>query len=297
MTASGLPEGFDKRLTPARPDIAAAHLRGKVNALHFVDGRSERIVAGVADMRGEPSPGASLTTQALRGECVQVYEIEEGWAWCQLEADGYVGYVPAAALASSSVPPTHRVRELSTFLYPGPSMKLPVAAVLPLNSRLAITAIEGNFARVEDEGFVWASHIEPLDHAEDDFVAVAQRFVGVPYLWGGKTAHGIDCSGLVQTALDAAGISVPRDTDMQEAAIGTRIASGDSLAGEPGGWNVSLQRGDLVFWRGHVGIMRDPHTLLHANGHHMLVASEPLATALARIAANSFGAVTSIRRL
>ncbi|MCC2096250.1 MAG: C40 family peptidase [Hyphomicrobiales bacterium] len=290
-------QDFDKRLMPARPDIAAAHLRGKVKARHYVEGRSERVLFGTADMRGEPSPGASVTTQALRGENVQVYEVEEGWAWCQLETDGYVGYLPAAALAPRAAPPSHRVRELSTFLYPGPSMKLPVAEVLPLNARLTITGTEGHFARVENEGYVWASHIVPVEQTQSDFVTVAERFLGVPYLWGGKTSHGLDCSGLVQTALAAAGVAAPRDTDMQEAGIGVSIAAGADVSGDPGQWNIRLQRGDLIFWRGHVGIMIDTSNLLHANGHHMLVATEPLDQAVARIADNSYGAVTSIRRM
>ncbi|MGE3247627.1 MAG: NlpC/P60 family protein [Beijerinckiaceae bacterium] len=285
---------FDPRLTPARPGLAAAHLRGQVEAAHFVEGRHERVVAGIADLRGEPSPGAGVTTQTLRGESVNVYEIEEGWAWVQLDADGYVGYMPAAALAPEGQPATHRVAVLSTFLYPGPSMKMPVSLILPLNARLAVTGIEGDFARIEDEGFVWAAHLTGLNEHEPDFVAVAERFIGVPYLWGGKSAHGIDCSGLVQISLAAAGIAAPRDTDMQQAALGTALAEGET-ADAP--WLRDLRRGDLIFWRGHVGIMRDVQTLLHANGHHMLVASEPLVQALERIRGKSYGEVTSVRRI
>ena len=168
-------------------------------------------------------------------------------------------------------------------------MKLPVELALPLNAEICVTSFDGDFARLGEEGFVWSGHLATLDNYESDFVAVAERFIGIPYLWGGKTALGLDCSGLVQTALCAAGISAPRDTDMQEKALGHIIATGPELQG--------LQRGDLVFWKGHVGIMREAKTLLHANGHHMLVASEPLDVAVARIAAKSFGAISCIKPL
>jgi hypothetical protein len=280
---------FDRRLTPARPDIAAAHLRGRVEAEHFVEGKSEEIVFELADMRSAPSFAAGLDTQAIRGERVTVYEIDEGWAWGQLERDSYVGFLPAAALKPAGPAPTHRIRVLRTFLYPGASMKLPVEQALPLNAEVCVTEFRGDFARLGDEGFVWAGHLGEIAVFEPDFVSVADQFVGVPYLWGGKTALGLDCSGLVQTLLAAAGIRAPRDTDMQEKALGDAVQVQPDLAG--------LQRGDLIFWKGHVGLMRDERTLLHANGHHMLVASEPLAEAVARIEAKSFGKVTSIRRL
>ena len=290
-------ENFDPRLTPARRDLAAEHLRGTVEAPRYVAGIHETVIAGITDMRGDPSPGAAVTTQVLRGEDVMVFEVEEGWAWCQLAHDGYVGYLPAAALAPSSQQPTHHVRELSTFLYPGPSMKLPVSLTLPLNARLTVTEIEGDFARIEDEGFVWAAHLQPIGSAASDYVAIAERFLGVPYLWGGKSSHGIDCSGLVQICLAAAGIEAPRDTDMQVVQLGTALVEAEAAARPPESWPCSLQRGDLIFWRGHVGIMRNADELLHANGHHMLVASEPLLEAVERIASNSFGAVTSVRRI
>jgi len=282
-------QAFDRRLTPARPDIAAAHLRGRVEAEHFVEGKSEEVVFELADMRNAPSFAAGLDTQAIRGERVTVYEIDEGWAWGQLERDSYVGFLPAAALKPAGPAPTHRIRVLRTFLYPGASMKLPVEQALPLNAEVCVTECRGDFARIGDEGFVWSGHLSKLDAFEADFVSVAEQFVGVPYLWGGKTALGLDCSGLVQTALAAAGIRAPRDTDMQENALGEAIHTTPDLAG--------LQRGDLIFWKGHVGLMRDERTLLHANGHHMLVASELLAEAVARIEAKSFGKITSIRRL
>ena len=288
MTTSGSAT-FDKRLTLARPDLAAASLRGRVEAARYVEPQCDCVIAEVADVRQFPSPSAPLETQALRGEIVHVCEIDEGWAWGQLESDGYVGYLPAALLAPAGPAPTHRVQVLRTFLYPGPSMKLPVERALPLNARVCVSDITGAFARLGDEGFVWADHLAPLDRVEPDFVAVAERFVGVPYLWGGKSPLGLDCSGLVQTSLAAAGMAAPRDTDMQEQALGAPLPVNDDLGG--------LQRGDLVFWKGHVGIMRDAHVLLHANGHHMLVASEALRGAVERIRSSSFGAITSIRRL
>lgn len=278
----------DPRLTPARPDLAAKFLRGAVSARHFVEGVRCEIVAGVADLKNAPVPDAPLDTQALRGETVVVYEDHEGYAWAQLEADGYVGYLPALALAPVGRPPTHRVAVRRTFVYPGPDMKLPPLAVLPFGAKIAIREQRGTFAIAAD-GAIFAAHLEPVGEHASDFVAVAERFLGAPYLWGGKTPDGVDCSGLVQAALNAAGIACPRDTDMQEKALGRPL----DLAGEP----PALERGDLVFWKGHVGIMRDAGRLLHANGFHMLVETEPFSVARARIAAKSFGAVTSIRRL
>ena len=291
MSQSGAaPAAYDRRVTPARPDIAAHHLRGMVEAARYVEPRIETVIAEVADVKREPSFAAPLDTQAIRGEIIHVYEVEEGWAWGQLQSDGYVGYLPAALLAPAGPGATHRVKVQRTFLYPGPSMKLPVERAFPLNAQVHVDHVEGEFSRVGQEGFVWSGHLDELNMFEPDFVAVAERFLGVPYLWGGKSPLGVDCSGLIQTSLAAAGISAPRDTDMQEKALGEALDQ--KLIGSGG-----LRRGDLVFWKGHVGVMRDSETLLHANGYHMQAASEPLQSAIQRIAAKSFGQITSVRRL
>jgi cell wall-associated NlpC family hydrolase len=285
---------LDRRTTPARPDLAARHLDGLVEARSFVDPVPMRVAAPSAPLRREPRPDAALDTEALCGERVDVYERFEGWAWVQLRSDGYVGYVPDDALRGDALPPTHRVSALRTFVYPGPSMKLPPLAALSFGSGVTVSSESGEFAVLSEfgryaSGYVFAGHVASLETAEPDFVTVAERFLHVPYLWGGKTSLGLDCSGLTQLSLAAAGIVSPRDSDMLEAGIGESLAFDDGLEG--------LARGDLVFWKGHVGIMTDAETLLHATAFSMTVMREPLRAARDRILAKSFGAITSIRRL
>jgi hypothetical protein len=279
---------FDPRVTPARPDLAAAHLRGKIAAAAYVEGLALHVCAGTADLRHAPAPDASLDTQALYGEEVTLYEDHEGFGWVQLARDGYVGYMAMAALAAGQIKPTHRVTVNRSFVYPGPDLKIPARDALPLGASVCVRAIKGAFAQIGDAAFVFLGHLLPCGENQKEFVAVAERLLHAPYLWGGKTSLGIDCSGLLQISLDAAGIEAPRDTDMQEQALGLPIV-GTDLAG--------LRRGDLVFWRGHVGIMRDETTLLHANAYHMLVASEPLSIARDRILANTSKPISAIKRL
>jgi cell wall-associated NlpC family hydrolase len=281
--------GFDVRLTPARPDLAAAHLRGKIKAARFVEGRKMRLRAEIADLRRAPTVEAPIDTQVLFGEDVMLYEEHEGWAWVQLASDDYVGYMSRDALAERESAPTRRVVVNRTLVYPGPNMKLPVQGALPRGAALHVGETTNEFIRLANGGFVFATHLAPLNDMAADFVAVTEDYLGSPYLWGGKTSLGIDCSGLVQIALAAAGHTAPRDTDLQETALGHALPVDEKLE--------HLQRGDLIFWKGHVGIMRDPRTLLHANGHHMLVASETLAEARARILQKGAGEITSIKRL
>ncbi|SIQ97224.1 NlpC/P60 family protein [Bosea sp. TND4EK4] len=280
---------LDRRITVFRSDLAASHLRGQVEAGAFAEPQPMRVVASSAPVRREPRPDAPLDTEALRGELVQVYERHEGWAWAQLAGDGYVGYLPDDALRAEASAPTHRVAALRTFLYPGPSIKLAPLAALSLGASVTVVAQTGDFAVLADGGHIFLRHLAPLDRLEPDFVAVAERFLGVPYLWGGKTSLGLDCSGLTQLALAAAGIAAPRDSDQLEALVGQPVRFDEALDG--------LRRGDLVFWKGHVGILTDPDTLLHANGYTMDVHREPLREARDRIRDKSFGAITSVRRL
>jgi cell wall-associated NlpC family hydrolase len=276
---------FDPRITPARPDLAAKHLRGKVEAASFVEGTVQQVIAGIAALRAAPSHEATQLTEALCGELITVYETdEEGWAWGQLSFDNYVGFLPTAALLAPSAPPTHKVAALRTLVFPGPSIKLPPTDALPLGAQVTVVREQDSFAVTASGGFIPKLHLAPLGSTESDFVAVAERFVGAPYLWGGKSSMGIDCSGLVQVALTTCGIKCPRDSDMQEGAIGKPA----SLAG--------LQAGDLIFWKGHVAIARARNSMIHANAFHMAVTIEPVADGLARIAASG-SQVTSVRRL
>lgn len=279
----------DRRVTPWRADVAAKYLEGKVKAARFVEGRAMEVVAPQAPLRREPRPDARLDTEALKGERVTVYDANaEGWAWSQLASDNFVGWLPSAALGPPGPAPTHKVAALRTLVFPGPSIKLPPAEALPFGAVLHIVRNQDRLAITPTGGYVPAAHLAPIGDNERDFVAVAERFVGTPYLWGGKTAFGLDCSGLLQIALSACGLPCPRDSDMQERALGAPV---DHKAS-----SFKLQRGDLIFWSGHVAIARDRDSLVHANAFHMSAVVEPAGEAIARI--RGMGSeITSVRRL
>lgn len=280
---------FDPRITPARPDLAASYLKGKVAAARFVAGELREVFDAQTPVRREPAPDAPLDTEALKGERVTVYETtEEGWSWGQLEGDHYVGWLPSNALYAPGPDATHRVAALRTVVFPGPSIRIPPTEMLSMGARLSVVRSDDKFAITASGGYVPKVHLVPLASAEQDFVAVAERFVGVPYFWGGKTSLGLDCSSLVQLSLLACGVTCPRDTYMQEATVGR--------SADVGGDFSRLERGDLVFWTGHVAIARDGNTLVHANGHHMAVAIEPAAAVFKRMSADGI-AVSSVRRL
>ena len=278
----------DPRLTPARPDLAAKYLEGKVKATRFVIGEEFEIADALAPLREGPSSDAMLLTQALMGERVTIYDRnDEGFAWGQLNSDGYVGWLPDRALAKPVAKPTHKVTAIRTFAFPGPSLKLPPVDTVVMGTTIIVMREDGAFAVTRDGWHLPLPHVGRIDRHADDFVGVAERFAGTPYLWGGKSSLGIDCSGLVQVSLNAAGTGCPRDSDMQQDSLGRALDASESK---------KLQRGDLIFWKGHVAIVRDADTIVHANAHHMATVVENTRDAIARIKAGG-SEVTAIKRL
>jgi cell wall-associated NlpC family hydrolase len=278
----------DPRLTPARPDLAAKYLEGKIAAARFVSGEEFEVVDAIAPLREAPSSDATLLTQALKGERVTIYDRNgEGFAWGQLKSDGYVGWLPDRALAKPATAPTHKITSLRTFAFPAPSIKLPPVDTLVMADLITVVGEEGAFVVTRESWYLPRQHVGGIDRQESDFVAVAERFTGTPYLWGGKSSFGIDCSGLVQLSLNAAGVRCPRDSDMQQDVLGRVLTSAEAK---------KLQRGDLIFWKGHVAIVRDAGTIVHANAHHMATVIESTSAAIARIKAAG-GEIAAIKRL
>ncbi|MEL6233549.1 MAG: NlpC/P60 family protein [Pseudomonadota bacterium] len=279
----------DRRLTPARADLIAVHLRGSPLAARFPEARAAeaqpwQIGVSVADL-WEEQGRANRASQLLFGERIDIYEIRDGMAWGQARPDGYVGYLDAAVLAPPGPAPTHRVAVPLSHLYPAPDMKRPALHPLPCGAALHVASERNGFAETP-QGWVPARHLAEHSARAADPVTVAETFLHLSYLWGGRSALGLDCSALVQLALQACGVAALRDSDMQLAALGRALPA-----------QTPLRRGDLVFWRGHVGWMQSATELLHANAHHMLVASEPLSTACARISAAGGGEITARLRL
>lgn len=270
----------DPRLTLAHNGIAARLLTGIVPAERYIDTTMQQTRIASAALRRAPSPTAEQLNQLLFGEMFEVLDVVNGWAFGQAQRDGYVGYVEAAALAEPASPPTHTVRALRTYGFTEPSIKSLPSGLYSMNALVTAEEQQGRFVRTTGGWFV-AEHLRAVDQVEMDYVPVAERFVGTPYLWGGRESLGLDCSGLVQQAFYACGRACPRDSDQQ------------ALLGEP---VETLQRGDLVFWRGHVAIMVSNADIIHANGFQMAVAVEPLAIALARIRASGGGEPTAFRR-
>jgi cell wall-associated NlpC family hydrolase len=282
VTGRNLP---DPRRHAYRADLAAEELRGTVDVPRYVRGESRQIAAPCLPLRREPRFDSLLETEALLGEIVTLFDEREGWAWVQLTRDNYVGYMPSEGLTSELSASTHRIAALRTYIYPEPDGKTPPLCLLSLNALVTVAKPHGRFLELAGRGYAFAGHLVPEDRFARDFVGVAEAFIGTSYLWGGRTSVGLDCSSLVQLALEAAGRSAPRDADMQEAELGRPLRKGEKL-----------RRGDLVFWEGHVGIMTSGKDLLHANAFHMAVEREPYAHAKRRIREAGF-AVRCVRRL
>ena len=270
---------LDRRLNAFRPDLADMRLRERVEAERFVEGVSARIAVPVADMFSEPAEGTGLSTQLLLGDEVLIFERSNGFAWVQAVRDSYVGYVALSSLGEALPAPTHMVSAPRTFIYPGPDLKRPRRESLSLGSSVRVVDFVENrgtrYATLGGGAFIVASHLAPVGEKAADYVSVAETLLFTPYLWGGSSAFGIDCSGLVQLSMRRVGRDAPRDSDMQAGSLGDAFEPGQDLSG--------LQRGDLVFWKGHIGIMTDAENLLHANGHTMMVSREPIHDAVERI--------------
>lgn len=270
-------EPLDRRLNAYRADLADVRLRDQYNASTYADSIPGHIICGTAAVRSVPDDRRPIDTELLYGENIAIFERKDGWAWVQAETDGYVGYMKENALADTLAIPTHCVNTLRTFIYPGPNLKTPPLHLISMNSPLRMTKTRhSGFQLLEEGGWVVANHLSEIDNHDSDHCDIASRFIGTPYLWGGRTSLGIDCSALIQMSLLRCGIKVPRDSDMQENLISRPVFCENDLS--------DLRRGDIVYWTGHCGIWIDSLRFIHANATDMTVAIQPLEHILKHLA-------------
>jgi hypothetical protein len=275
---------FDPRTTPIRDGIAARSLEGLVPAEVYLDPKPMACAVPAAGIHRAPDGASEQMDQLLFGERFAVLEEEGAFVFGQALRDGYMGFVAAASLRPAGPAPTHRVAAIRTYAFAEPSIKSRASGPYSINALVTAGELEGRLEQAPGAGWITAEHLTPVGVVEADHATVAERFLGAPYLWGGRESLGLDCSGLVQQALLACGRACPRDTDQQEL-MGGGIDRDD------------FRRGDLVFWKGHVAIGLDADRIVHANGHHMAVAIEPLAAAIERISSGGYGEPTSFRRV
>jgi cell wall-associated NlpC family hydrolase len=281
---------LDPRLHAYREDLADAALQGRVKAARFVEGQPYRVTADIAPVHPKPLGTGDLDTQALYGETVQVFDVSDGWAWCQLTGDGYVGYVPSKCLtAGARGEATHQVTSVETFVYREPRSGSPRLRALPFGAQITVAAEAENFLELTGGGYVGKPHVQLLGMTHADYAQTALQFSQTPYLWGGKSVRGIDCSGLVQVSLSRAGIHCPRDTDMQESSLPGGLEINGDILGQ-------LRRGDIVYWPRHVGIMIDGAHVVHASGTLMCTGVEPISDVAER-SRNDGPIFTAVKRL
>jgi cell wall-associated NlpC family hydrolase len=276
---------MDPRITAARPDIADIALADRLFAPYYARAEPRRCNSAAAMLRAAPSDAATAVSQILPGEEFHLLDISGDWCWGYCAIDGYVGYLPTAALRAMDATPTHLVGTTGALVFARPDIKAPLLGTLPVGSRVAGTVVDG-FLALADGGHLHPRHIVPIAARAADPVAIACSLAGMPYLWGGRGGGGIDCSGLVQIALARCGTSAPRDSDQQAASVGTALDA-----------DMPARRGDLIFFPGHVGLMVDGHHIVHANAYAMAVTIDPLADVVARIAADHAQPILNRRRL
>ena len=268
---------LDPRVNAFRPNLADLSLKAFVQADDYVEPAIHQCILGVVPVYKEPNDKTPRVTEIRYGEFVDVFEErEDGYIWLQNRNDRYVGYIRGeGALNVSIAALMNRVCALHSFVYAEPDIKSPVIDRLTLGSFVSLDGEVGDFYPMASGGYIFKKHVAPTDEAQtQDYVFTAGQLLNVPYLWGGRTTLGIDCSGLVQLALDMAGIDCPRDSDQQRELFGHPL---------PCHWrDIVWKRGDLVFFKDHVGIMTGHEHMIHANAHAMQVTVEPLRDVVAR---------------
>jgi cell wall-associated NlpC family hydrolase len=281
---TGRSVNLDRRVHAVRGDLADFALAGVLFAPHYARAETMHVTAPGAFVRGKGAADASAVSQLLHGEAFHLLDVTGGWAWGFCGHDGYVGYIERELLSIGSGAPNHRITALAAPVFARADIKSPVLDTLPC-AALVSGNREGDFLST-NSGFIHLRHVAAIDAHETDWVAVAQRFLGQPYVWGGRGHGGLDCSGLVQVALGQCGRKVPRDTDLQRGGIGEPLAE-----------DVPLQRGDIIFFPGHVGIMADSTNMIHANAFHMATVIEPLADVVERLKPNHEQPITGRCRI